>query len=117
VETHTTGLPLLNYLPRSLVHALIRRRPGHLRLADWSTLLRAGIRGGTVGEIMGHIRSVDRGAQRLRTQRVARTWAGIWYVAKQTRGCGAAVRFSHRLVEATRFPFTPYVNIAVRKSA
>ena len=53
VEIHTTGLPLINYLPDELACRTARRLSR--RLAgdeDWPTLLRAGIRGATIGEIL-----------------------------------------------------------------
>lgn len=53
VEFHTTGLPLLNYLPPALVLRLVRGRPGIPSDESWATLLRRGIRGGTVREIRG----------------------------------------------------------------
>ncbi len=54
VEVHTTGgLPLINYLPERLALAAARRFSKRVRPSDdWQKLLRAGIRGGTVREIM-----------------------------------------------------------------
>lgn len=53
LETHTTGgLPLINYLPPKLAAAVARRSPFRdLKGQDWPTLLRDGIRGGSVGEL------------------------------------------------------------------
>lgn len=54
IEMHTTGLPGINYLPDGL--ALRAARRFSTRVAsndDWETLLRDGIRGGTVPEILG----------------------------------------------------------------
>lgn len=58
VETHTTGgLPLINYLPDrmtlQIVRRFSRRYPGQV---SWERLLRDGIRGGTVAEILGILR-------------------------------------------------------------
>ena len=61
VEVHTTWLPLINYLPDRLAHraaCAFSRRVG--RDHDWPTLLRAGIRGSTVGEILGILRRCGR---------------------------------------------------------
>jgi SAM-dependent methyltransferase len=54
VETHTTGLPLINYLPDRLA-LLYARSASKAKLgsSDWDELLRRGIRGGSVREIMG----------------------------------------------------------------
>lgn len=53
IEGHTTGLPLLNYLPAELAWRVAGRfsRFGH-RGASWSEMQRAGIRGSTAREIM-----------------------------------------------------------------
>ena len=55
VETHTTGgLPFINYLPDRVALAYARRFAKRIAPTEtWSSLLRRGIRGGTVGEIMG----------------------------------------------------------------
>jgi len=52
VETHTTGLPLINYLPARLALRAASRSRRTRGASDWSALLRAGIRGATVREIM-----------------------------------------------------------------
>lgn len=54
VETHTTGLPLINYLPDALAFSAARGFSRRInRDDDWQSLLRAGIRGGTIREILG----------------------------------------------------------------
>jgi 2-polyprenyl-3-methyl-5-hydroxy-6-metoxy-1,4-benzoquinol methylase len=53
-EWHTTGLPLINYLPAGLTLRAARRFSRNVaRDASWEALLRAGIRGATIGEILG----------------------------------------------------------------
>ncbi|WP_282611113.1 bifunctional 2-polyprenyl-6-hydroxyphenol methylase/3-demethylubiquinol 3-O-methyltransferase UbiG [Pelagibius sp. Alg239-R121] len=52
VEMHTTGLPLINYLPDGLAFRLSRRFSKRIkRDVSWQELLRKGIRGGTTQEI------------------------------------------------------------------
>jgi 2-polyprenyl-3-methyl-5-hydroxy-6-metoxy-1,4-benzoquinol methylase len=51
VEAHTTGLPLLNYLPRPLAHWAARRSPRLSGEETWEELLRGGFRGGSVREL------------------------------------------------------------------
>jgi 2-polyprenyl-3-methyl-5-hydroxy-6-metoxy-1,4-benzoquinol methylase len=52
IETHTTGLPLINYLPDSLTLKVARRFAKRVRPdEDWETLLRRGTRGGTIRQI------------------------------------------------------------------
>jgi SAM-dependent methyltransferase len=54
IEMHTTGLPGINYLPDGLALRAARCFSKRVALnADWETLLRDGIRGGTVREILG----------------------------------------------------------------
>ena len=53
-EGHTTGgLPFLNYLPDRLAHMYTRKsKRRNLENKSWEALLRAGIRGGSVGELL-----------------------------------------------------------------
>jgi 2-polyprenyl-3-methyl-5-hydroxy-6-metoxy-1,4-benzoquinol methylase len=53
IEMHTTGLPLINYLPDALALAVTKRFCRRLNGdEDWPALLRAGIRGATICEIL-----------------------------------------------------------------
>ncbi|HZE60779.1 MAG TPA: class I SAM-dependent methyltransferase [Burkholderiales bacterium] len=53
LEMHTTGLPLINYLPDTLALAYAKRFSGRINGdEDWPALLRAGIRGATIAEIV-----------------------------------------------------------------
>src|SRR5205085_4362018 len=53
IEMHTTGLPLINYLPDALAFSAARRFSKRINGdEDWTALLRAGIRGATTGEIL-----------------------------------------------------------------
>jgi len=57
IENHTTGLPLINYLPDRLAYAIVRRFNQRVQTDEsWERLLRRGIRGGTSREIMKIIR-------------------------------------------------------------
>jgi 2-polyprenyl-3-methyl-5-hydroxy-6-metoxy-1,4-benzoquinol methylase len=123
IETHTSGLLLINYVPKRVAAWAIRnfsRRD--IRHASWEALLRAGVRGGSVGEIMRNIRRIDQTATRLRTIRLGKTWAAIWYSAKRARlgSVGStlirgAIVGAERIVSRSGLPFSPYVNIAVTK--
>jgi len=55
VEVHTTGgIPLINYLPDSVTLWAARKFSRKVQPDEsWSSLLRRGIRGGTVPEILG----------------------------------------------------------------
>jgi 2-polyprenyl-3-methyl-5-hydroxy-6-metoxy-1,4-benzoquinol methylase len=57
VELHTTGLPLINFLPDCLAMRAARRFSRHVDpAANWERMLRDGIRGGTVREITRMLR-------------------------------------------------------------
>ena len=56
-EGHTSQLPFINYLPDRFAHAVACRFSKRLRRDDsWESLLRRGIRGSSVREIMGILR-------------------------------------------------------------
>jgi ubiquinone/menaquinone biosynthesis C-methylase UbiE len=121
VETHTSALPLINYLPDWLARwAQINLSKRSFGYESWEQMLRRGIRGATVSEILVNIRRVDAGAQLLKPFRISRSWAGIWYAAKRERTRGRLllrlVTATELLVNATGVPFSPYISIAVRKS-
>jgi 2-polyprenyl-3-methyl-5-hydroxy-6-metoxy-1,4-benzoquinol methylase len=66
LEMHTTGLPVINYLPDQLALLAARKLSRrNLENASWEALLRAGIRGGTIGEIVGNLRHVGGAPQLL----------------------------------------------------
>lgn len=53
IETHTTGLPLINYLPDKVTLFLSRKFSKGISCEEsWNSLLRSGIRGATTNEIM-----------------------------------------------------------------
>jgi SAM-dependent methyltransferase len=53
VETHTTGLPMINYLPDRLTLSAARRFSKRVQPDEtWATLLRRGIRGGSEHEVI-----------------------------------------------------------------
>ena len=118
IDAHTTNIPLINYLPRPIAHRLANAKSG--QKDSWSQLLRIGIRGATVHEIMRHVSDIDPLAQLRKPIRVARSWAGIWYVAKRARVGSKLTRFALGSVGAVvgrlRLPLTPYLNIAVTRS-
>lgn len=123
VESHTSGLPLLNYVPDQMAHWMIRTfSTRSIRTAAWDQLLRAGVRGASVSEIRRNLLAID-GSAVLRTPvRISKSWAGIWYAAKMKRlervesGLSRkAIQFTAALVERLGLPLSPYVNIAFTK--
>jgi 2-polyprenyl-3-methyl-5-hydroxy-6-metoxy-1,4-benzoquinol methylase len=58
LELHSTLLPLINYMPRSLALIYARAFSNKIDPKDsWEQLLREGIRGATVGEIVANLKS------------------------------------------------------------
>ena len=120
VEMHTTGLPGINYLPDGLALRAARRFSRRVgRHADWPTLLREGIRGGTVGEILGLL--ANSGAPELLEPRTSvgdridlwraslsprRAWLkdGTWMILKL-------------LKSVTGVQLTPDLALAIRKGS
>jgi 2-polyprenyl-3-methyl-5-hydroxy-6-metoxy-1,4-benzoquinol methylase len=62
IETHTTRLPLINYLPASIAHKVACRFSKRVALDEsWTTLLRRGIRGATEYEVLNILRRTSGG--------------------------------------------------------
>ena len=63
VDTSTTGLPLINYLPASIAHRAVCRfsKRTALDTTSWTALLRAGIRGATEYEVLTILRHTSDG--------------------------------------------------------
>jgi ubiquinone/menaquinone biosynthesis C-methylase UbiE len=60
IEAHTTGLPLINYLPDWMAHRASCRFSKRVQADEtWPNLLRLGIRGASPGEILRLLRSPD----------------------------------------------------------
>lgn len=123
IETHTSCLPLINYLPDKVTYWGVRRfGASHVKRRSWEELLRAGIRGASVGEVMRQVKRIDPTAVRLQPIQLSSTWAGVWYAAKRARLrkvgnslVRAGVVWTERFVRLTRVPLSPYVNIAIAK--
>ncbi|QPJ60949.1 MAG: class I SAM-dependent methyltransferase [Candidatus Nitronauta litoralis] len=83
VELHTTsGLPFINYLPDSLAHVYAQRfSKRNLQGVDWSTLLRKGIRGASVGEIFKILKENNASPVLLQPDKEgSRDRVDLWYV-------------------------------------
>lgn len=117
-ESHTTGLPLINYLPDRLAHWVARRFSSRsLGNESWESLLRKGIRGATESEILG---SLDPGSAEERPALLAprraehRDRVDVWYAAlgPAHRPLKAGCRELLRVVERT-LGTTWVVNLAL----
>jgi SAM-dependent methyltransferase len=123
IDQHTTGLPLINYMPARLAHRYaVSRSPRVDRGATWDELLRAGIRGGTEREVR---RDIERGGgvvESLRPSELGlRSHADLWYAyssGANPHPVKKAMRIAFRGIHAmTRANFLPGLSLAFRKRA
>jgi SAM-dependent methyltransferase len=119
-EGHTTGLPLLNYMPARLALRYARRSPRINAEESWESLLRRGIRGATIGEILRNLHAVDSAAKLMKPRFLgARDEIDVWYI--NTRRESPRVRrrlvrvFFKAIHRATGIVFVPVLAIALQK--
>jgi 2-polyprenyl-3-methyl-5-hydroxy-6-metoxy-1,4-benzoquinol methylase len=125
LEMHTTGLPLLNYLPDRPAGWMARRLSKRVAADEsWEDLLRAGIRGGTPSELRRLLRGTGAGEPEfLRPCRLGRKNAvDLWYAAALVRhGKSGKRRLARQLFElwrvATGTALLPEMSLAIRKGA
>jgi SAM-dependent methyltransferase len=121
VETHTTGLPLINYFPDRLALACARRFSKRVRTHEsWPELLRRGIRGATVQEIMTVLNQDGRGGELLKPTRLnVRDHIDLWYrLSSTTRKplMKKLMMWCFRAVKATTgITMIPSLSLAIQK--
>jgi 2-polyprenyl-3-methyl-5-hydroxy-6-metoxy-1,4-benzoquinol methylase len=123
VDFHTTGLPLINYLPHRVALLYARRWSRHVEPdATWDLLLRGGIRGGTIGEIESDLKSAEDGSvQRLAPCRLGLQDEFDLWLALPAPGLPPIVRRSARVglravKRLTGMSFVPVIATAFRKA-
>ena len=121
IEGHTTGLPLINYLPDGLVHALVERFCGRIAGGtDWPTLLRMGIRGGTQGEVMKILRDTGDAPRNLVPAKNGLSGhLDLWDRSSQVRHGGAGHRIKVLALKTLRaltgLTVVPNISMGIRK--
>lgn len=119
-EAHTTGLPFLNYVPDRVALAATRRFCNrYARDVGWDHLLREGVRGGSVREIMRILRSAD-GAPELLAPlpSEARDRIDIWFRETTQSRSKKLMRSAFKLLRyTTGLTYVPSLSLAIRKSA
>lgn len=122
VETHTTGLPLINYLPAKITRwAACRFSPRLARDESWETLLRKGIRGGTESEVLRLLRTVADGRPSLLSPSASgiKDRVDLWaYRSEQLRlrALKRAMYYGYKLIKAvTGLTLVPTLTMAIRK--
>jgi 2-polyprenyl-3-methyl-5-hydroxy-6-metoxy-1,4-benzoquinol methylase len=122
MEKHTTGLPLLNYLPDRWVHALATRYGREAgRPLSWEDLLRKGIRGGAPSQILATLDAAGGDAELLEPARLGLAdRIDLWHaVSSGTRwpaiktGLKGALKLIKRTSGAT---VVPYVSLAIARA-
>lgn len=117
IEAHTTFLPLINYLPDALAQRMARLSQRVPRDATWEELLRAGIRGATVREILGILRSCGTPALLAPRPEIGDR-IDLWYSklsrrhAWLKRGIWGSLKVLRAL---TGIELTPELGLAIRK--
>jgi 2-polyprenyl-3-methyl-5-hydroxy-6-metoxy-1,4-benzoquinol methylase len=124
IEDHTTGLPLLNFAPRPIVHWAANRYSRRLAGNEsWEELLRAGIRGGTQREVMRVVRATNDGRPVFleRTRLGVRDSVDHWYACSQEvrpmrikRVMRAGFKVINRI---TGSAYAPGIDLAIEKCA
>ena len=125
IESHTTVLPFINYLPDRVAHWSARHFSRSYRVKpdiSWTDLLREGIRGGTVREIVSILDG--RGAELLSPSYdgATRDQIDLWYqhVVDSADGRKLLTRRLAMLVlkgikAVTGYALSPYLGVAFRK--
>jgi SAM-dependent methyltransferase len=121
VEAHTTGLPLINFLPDRAAHLAARRFSERIdRGATWPELLRAGIRGGTERSIVRAIRGGGGDPLLLRPTRLGlKSHTDLWYaysVRVRAHPVKRAMRTAFRTISRIGgTSYAPSLSVALRK--
>jgi hypothetical protein len=123
VEMHTTGLPLINYLPDRLAHYCARRFSKRVpRESSWRELLTQGIRGGTSREIMEALTVEGSEPRQLSPSRLGvKDNIDLWYQHSSTKRNPLTKKLmlgSFRAVKAvTGVAMIPTLSLAIRKAS
>jgi len=122
IEVHTTGMPLINYLPDKMALYLAQRFSKRVQQNEtWETLLRKGIRGGTQKEILKILNINQQKPTLLRPIRPGiKDQSDIWFKISTMRSLSFSKKFVICLIKfLKKFPFlpmTPYISLAIQKS-
>lgn len=122
VETHTSGLPLINYLPDRPAHFYAKHfSKRNLEKADWPELLRRGIRGGSVGEVMAILAPCrpDRAVLMKPSYLGIKNRIDLWHV-KMDRSKYPKIKEAFgvctRLLSYAGITVLPHLSIAIQKT-
>jgi len=121
IELHTTGLPLINYLPDRLTLECARRFSKRVnRDVTWDELLRKGVRGGTPAQIVGILQGAGGRAELVEPSQLGVTdRVDLWFrVSSGSRHAKVKSYLKTGLQTArkvTGVTMTPSLSLAIRK--
>jgi SAM-dependent methyltransferase len=121
IEIHTTGLPLINYLPESLALACARHFSERMRDdVTWPELLRKGVRGSTPRELLTILNRDGREAELVQPSRLGvHDHIALWHQLSSNIRKPATKRmmmWGFRAVKAvTGVTMIPTLSLAIRK--
>jgi 2-polyprenyl-3-methyl-5-hydroxy-6-metoxy-1,4-benzoquinol methylase len=117
LELHTTSLPFINYLPDGMTLKAARRFSRRVSNDEsWDSLLRAGIRGATIGEIRNHLKNAE-----LLTPTMSglRDRVDLWYATTKPENRPALKRIAKLILKGlhsvTGIALVPELTLAFRK--
>lgn len=123
LESHTTGLPLLNYLPDRLALSLARRWSNRVGSDEsWASMLRSGIRGATETEILNDLERAGQGVPALLrpARQGLRDGVDVWYAESMARRPMRRKRAAKHVFKAMsrlgEGAFVPSLSMAIRKT-
>lgn len=122
-ENHTTGLPMINYLPdRAALWSARLLSKRNLKADSWETLLRKGIRGATEREILRSLGARDTSEAVLLdpAHLGARNRVDHWYagLSARYRPLKRIIReFLRFISKASGTLLVPHVSVVIRKSS
>lgn len=121
LESHTTGLPLINFLPDKITLYIARRFSKRVQLSDsWETLLRKGIRGGTAKEIMKILNKTYRTPILMEPGRLGiKDRIDLWYKLSSTSKLSTVKFFMFFFIKIFKLitgkSLTPTLSLAIQK--
>lgn len=120
VETHTTSMPLINYLPKRLALSVVRHCGRYPKDISWHDSLKNGVRGATVREIVASLGARPDAVQVVRSQAPdACDMLEIWWhgESRDSRQKAFAYRVLRALRTTTGIVISPWVNVVLKKLA
>ena len=116
IEAHTTGLPLLNYLPDAIAMRVARRLCRRIESGEsWESMLRRGIRGGSEKRILTQL---GPNAILLEPERCHKDRIDLWFteLSPRKRAVKQVIRGGLKSLRAvTGITMVPELSLAFRK--